>query len=247
MEHKHNYNNLEQFGMDEMESAIYLCLLELGPQLVQVLARNSGVSRSTLYRSLPEMVKKGFVEEISQGSRRLLTAVAPAHLYHRVESKFDLLKQEMHHLASLYQLQGRKPHVEQYDGYRGLQKMYLKILEQKKEIRSFLQVHNTDNRMMQWFEDEFLPRRIKKGIRVRALGPESSKGEPFVARNAEQLRETRLISAKKYPFRMEGMIQENVVYFASYEKGGPLVGLSIESAQLAETLAALFDLAWDNI
>ena len=50
----------------------------------------------------------------------------------------------------------------------------------------------------------------------------------------------------KFTFKIEGMIQTNKVYFASYEKGGPQVGIIIESKPIADTLAALFDLAWEG-
>jgi hypothetical protein len=62
----------------------------------------------------------------------------------------------------------------------------------------------------------------------------------------KNLRETREIPLDKYPFRIEGMIYNDKMSFNTIEKGGPMVGIIIESKQIAETQKALFDLAWDG-
>lgn len=237
---------LEKLGLDEREAEIFLCLLELGAQLPQHIARNTGIKRTSLYEIFPEMLAKGVIVEIQQGKRRLFQAVSPDRLFSEYERNYKDIKQNISELTAVYRMQGLRPGIEVYEGMSGIKKLYMRTLESKDEIKSFVQVSKYNTHAVDWLKSIYVPQRIKRGIHVRAIMPEEVESDIFMPSTKEELRVTKKVPWNKYPFRIEGMIQGNRVYFASYEKNGPLVGIMIESKQISKTLAALFDLAWEG-
>ncbi len=237
---------LENLGLDERESEIYLTLLELGPQLPQYIARNTGIKRTTLYEIFPEMVKRGLIVEVSQGKRRFFQAVSPDKLFREYEKRYKEIKQNIADLISIYRMQGLRPKIEVYEGFDGMKKFYNRTLETKEICKCFVQPAKYNTRVLDWLVKEYVPARVKKGVLVKAIMPDDDLSEYYMGFRKEHMRIGRKVPLKKFHFKIEGMIQGNKVFFASYEKGGPLVGIIIESKQIADTLSALYDLAWEG-
>ncbi len=237
---------LQKLGMGKRESEIYLTLLESGPQLPQHIARNTGIKRTTLYEIFPEMIATGLISDFSQGKRRLFQATAPKFLLERYEKRYKEIKNNITELTSIYRMQGLRPKVEMFEGYEGIKKLYMRTLEEKEEILSFMQVTKFNEKVVDWLQHRYVPMRVKKGICVRAIIPKKDEPETIMPHGKEYMRKTRSVPWDKFPFRIEGLVQDNRIFFATYEKGGPLVGIIIESKQIADTQKALFNLAWEG-
>ncbi|MCU0680040.1 MAG: BlaI/MecI/CopY family transcriptional regulator [Planctomycetes bacterium] len=52
---------LQDFGLSEKESRVYLALLQVGPAPVQKIADKSSLARSTIYEILNALIKRGLV------------------------------------------------------------------------------------------------------------------------------------------------------------------------------------------
>lgn len=237
---------LEKLGLDQREAEIYQALLELGPQLPQYIARNTGIKRTTLYEIFPEMIKRGLIVEITQGKRRLFQAVSPDRLFSDYERRYKEIKANITDLTAIYRLQGLRPKIEVYEGFDGMKKFYMSTLKSKEVIKCFVQPAKYNPRVLDWLVHEYVAARVKRGVEVKAIVPDDDASEYFMELNKQHLRTGVKVPLAKAKFRIEGMIQGNRIYFASYEKGGPLIGIIIESKPIADTLATLFDLAWEG-
>lgn len=237
---------LSKLGLDEREAEIYLCLLELGSQLPQHIARNTGIKRTTLYEIFPEMIKNGFISEIKIGRRRVFQATSPDHLFNEYERKYKEIKGNIAELTSIYRMQGLRPKIEVYEGFEGMKKLYGRTLETRDTIKSFVSPSRYNDKVMDWFVKEYVPTRVERGVKINVIMTADQISEYYSQFTKEHLRESRLVPADKFKFRIECMIQGNKVFFASYEKGGPQIGIIIESKQISDTLGALFDLAWEG-
>lgn len=237
---------LKKLGLDERESQVYLSLLESGPQLPQHIARSTGIKRTTLYEIFPLLIDQGLIIEVTQGKRRLFQAVAPDKLLRDYESHYKEIRENFTDLMAIYRMQGLRPKIEVYEGFEGMQKLYNRTLETKDEIKSFVMPSRYNPKVMDWFVKDYVPARVKRGVSIKVIMTSDEISEYYAQFKKEHLRVSKLVPATKFKFRIECMIQANRVYFASYEKGGPLVGIIIESKQIADTLGALFDLAWEG-
>lgn len=237
---------LRNLGLKRNEARIYLALLENGAMLPQHIAEEAGIKRTTLYEYFPEMIKEGFIYEIKQGKRRLFRATPPDALFYNYRNRYRETRKNIDELMTIYRMQGLKPKIEFYEGFNGVKRVYLDTLRAKKEILVFTQVTKYNQKILEWILNVYVPLRIKKEINVRALVPKKRESQKFMAGREEYLRETRSIPWDKFPFRIEGMIYNNKIAYAHYEKGGPLVGIIIESKQISDTQRALFNLAWEG-
>lgn len=235
---------LKNLGLSAKETQVYLVLLENGPMLPLYIARQTGLKRTSLYELFPEMLEKGLIREVRQGKRRLFQAVSPESLLREYQRKYQAVKEGFGQILKIFRMEGQRPEVEIFEGFEGMKKLYLRTLESKKEIRCFVHVGKYNPEVLKWLVGNYLPKRIRRGIKLRAILPQEKAAAPFIVKAKEHLRETRVVPSEKFPFRIEGMVQGERVYFASYTKGGPLVGIMIQSRQIAESLSTLFELAW---
>jgi len=235
---------LSNLGYNEREIAIYLTLLNSGSLLPQHLARKTGIKRTTLYEIFPVMIKEGLIYEVTQGKRRLLQAVAPSKIFDKYEENYKEIKKSMTELSMIYRMQGLKPKIDFYEGLEGLKIVYKDTLDIKGEILLFDQVSNYNPQFLDWVIKNYVPERVRRRITVRAIAPREKESKEYLGEQRNELREVRYVSKEKFPFRIEGMIYGDKISFATIETGSPLVGIIIESKQIADTLRALYDLAW---
>jgi len=64
-------NELNEIGLTENESKIYLALIDLGPSLAGQISRKTGLHRRTVYDSIEMLIKKGLVGYIKNNNRKL--------------------------------------------------------------------------------------------------------------------------------------------------------------------------------
>lgn len=238
------YEFLAKIGLDEKEIRVYLALLKDGAMLPQHIARSTGIKRTTLYEMFPEMIHTGVICEVTQGKRRYFQAVAPNLILRNFEKKYSEIKQGAVDLMALYSLQGLKPNIEIYEGYEGIKRVFKDTLVKNQEIMVYNQVSKYDQKLLDWVTNEYVPLRVKNNIGVRAIVIEEEGDVMQSGKNV--LRKTRYVPKDRFPFKIEGFIYGSKISFCTTEKGGPQVGIVIESKQIADNMRALFNLAWEG-
>ena len=249
MEFSNNLNIeklLLDLGLDDRETKIYLALLNGGPMLPQHIARATGLKRSNLYNIFPEMMKRGLLHEIKQGKRNLLSANSPDKLFDDYEQKYKEIRQNISELAALYRVQGFKPRIEVYEGLEGIQKVYMDTIDQKKEVLSVDRIANYHPSAYEWVIKHYISERVKRNVWIRAIVTANEAAKIGMPDTEEECRKTRFVPEAKFPFKIDTMIYGDKICFTMCEKGKPLVGIIIQSKEIAQTQRALFDLAWEG-
>ena len=102
---------IEQLGLTEKESKVYLTSLRVGPVSMQVLARKAGIDRGTAYHVAQTLTDKGLFEVVEEGKRPLFRVSHPRKLYGYVEEKkkqaeahFVAMQEMVDALEELYSL-----------------------------------------------------------------------------------------------------------------------------------------------
>lgn len=244
MTHFNQKELLQKLGLNEREEVIYTALLNKGPLLPQSVAKETGIKRTTLYTIFPEMIKEGFLVEITQGKRCFLQAVSPDKLFDVYEKKYKEIKSEIGELLALYRMQGMKPKVEVYEGLEGIKGVFIDALENEKELLVYNRMYHYDKNLLAWLDDYLRPRIVRVGLDVRAIVTAEKEG--FENMPTANYRQTRFVPYEKFPLCIESLIYGNKVCFLTVESGGPLVAVTIESKQITQTQKALFDLAWEG-
>lgn len=92
---------IEQLGLTEKESKLYLTSLRVGPASMQVLARKAGIDRGTAYHIAKTLGEKGLFENVQDGKRPLFRVSHPRKLYSYVE---DRKNEANRHFAAMQEM-----------------------------------------------------------------------------------------------------------------------------------------------
>jgi hypothetical protein len=143
-------------------------------------------------------------------------------------------------------MQGMKPEIQIFEGTEEIKKLYADTLNTKGEVLVYNSITKYREDILRWIVEEYVPKRIRKKIFVRAIVGADKAGQEHMPSGKEYYRETRFVPVDKFPFRIETMIYADKISFFTCEKAGPQVGIIIRSKQIAESQKSLFSLAWEG-
>lgn len=246
-------DTLREIGLTPKEAKMYLALLSMGVQSASVLAGRLGVGRSTAQFLAESLVKKEFAYKKIRQKITYYEALEPqklpevlarqkaGYLAH-LEEKNRKLNQVLPALEAVTRQAPEETRVSFFDGVQGVKKVYEDALTSTQTIRTFVSLQNRESHLPNYFP-HYYERRTKKGVRVRAIYPDTPFGQESKRHAAEYLREAKLIDPTRYTWEPEIQFYDNKVTIASFREQ---IGIIIESEVVAQAMKALFDLAWDN-
>lgn len=241
---------LKTLGLTEKEATLYELLLRVGESPVGVIIKESKFKLATVYKALYAMEKRGFV--VKKDIQKIIhfSPVPPARLFEAIEAKFSVLERTRNEfqtmlpiLTSSYVASVERPIVTVYDGEDGIKKANLAVLAERKEILAYLVINKEIDKRLEKFWRKYYAIRKKENIHVRSITSDSKEGKEYKKRDAEQLRETKLVPADKFPLTIEKNIVGNKVAFFSTQEG-KLIATIVENTAIADTERAIFELAW---
>jgi len=242
-------NKLENFGLQPKEITIYLNLLQMGSGSIQEISFKCNIKRTTVYSVLDSLIQKGLVSFTKSRGHREYFAEDPAKIPQIIEelSRQLQMKQKniidaLPELSSIYNIKGTKPKIRFYEGIDGIKTLFEETLQLKsgEETLAYSSAESI-HEYLQEYVPSYLKRRIKKGITQRAIAEDSPEAREHQKNDQKELRQTILVNKDKFPFSNEINIFRNKVSIASYRD---LLGVIIESSEIAKTQKAIFELAW---
>jgi sugar-specific transcriptional regulator TrmB len=247
-------DKLENLGLSDKESKVYLAALELGGDSIQNVAKKSGVHRATTYLCVEKLKEMGLMNEKKKGKRKVYYGEYPEKLLENiVEQQKNLDQQEIKiksllpELSAIFNFSKNRPRVKFFEGEEGLKKVYQDTLFNNEKILAFLSVSAPDKKFVKWLYDYYAPERTRCGIKAWVIAPQDEGVKKYVKLDKKELRETKLVNPQKYPFSIEiNIYGNNKVAFMSYGKK-EMFGVIIESKEVHNTMKYIFELVWDNI
>ena len=234
---------LEQINIDGKKAEVYLACLEMGGATGYLLAKKTGLKRPTAYDLINQLMKEGLVYKSIKGKIKYFSPADPEVLISKLKEKEEKIKSIMPALQNLYNSPKTKPFIRYFEGKEGIKEMYedsLRSCKKGDEILAYVGDDVYEN--MSGYIDEYIRRRVGKGIRIRGIYKEAVLAKNFMEKNREQLREVRILPKKDFPISNEIDIYKNKIAIASY--GAEMFGMIIESAEIARSQKAIFELAW---
>lgn len=233
---------LKNIGLTEKESRIYLACTELGSSSVADISKQARINRVTAYDVLEKLMRRGMVNCFIKQGAKFYDATDP----HIVASDFkrraaDFTKA----LPELSKLRGDAihPRIRYFEGLEGIKAIYEDTLSSRTEILNYA---NSREIRTHWpnYDAEYVAKRVKKKIHLRGIAPKDEHGQWVQERDKNNFREIRLVPGKDFSFTNEINIYDDKVAIISY-KDSPLIGMIIESQEIANTQRDIFKMAWD--
>lgn len=247
---------LQKIGLSDKDAEVYLACLELGTQPASVIAKKAGLKRPTTYLILEGLLKRGLVSEYTGSNVKYFTAVSPEYLLNYVEkqrreltSHQRELEQFLPQFQSLSNPYSLSPKVRFYEGIEGIERaMDDTLTANKTEILSF-------SSMDRWFAREDLKsyiesygrqRSIDKKIPLRGIVMDTPLARKYLEEDYtgdSTVTQTRWFPKDISLFHNEINIYDNKVAICSLGRH-ELLGIIIESDEIAESQRSIFELAW---
>jgi sugar-specific transcriptional regulator TrmB len=235
---------LQNLGLEEKETKIYLALLELGSGTIQEIAHKSKVNRTNVYNFIGSMKDKGIISEVLEDNKIILIPENPNVLVKRAEKNYQEIKNTLPELMSIFNLPGNKPKVKFYEGLEGLKKAYNEMLESgEKTIYGFSDYKKMLEAIPEDWAWNFPERRKKNKITFYCIAKNDEWGRKVQAKDQEQLRETRL--ADKVQFDTEINIYGNKVAMMSFRR--PYSAVIIEDRAIAMSMKSIWQGWWGSL
>lgn len=250
---------LQKIGLTDKDANVYLACLELGTQPASVIAKRAGLKRPTTYLILESLLKRGLVSEYTGSNVKYFTAVEPQYLLSFVEKqRRELmahqreLEQFIPQFQALTNPYSVSPKVKFYEGVEGIERVMEDTLTAEKT--GILTYSSIDR----WFSREDLKqyimhygkRRIQeKRLPLRGIVIDTPLARNYITKDYpnsnEDLTQTRWFPKDISIFHNEINIYDNKIAICSI--GHELLGVIIESREIAESQRSIFELAWKSV
>ena len=233
---------IAQLGLNDKEVRLYLAALELGVAPAREIARKSGIQRTHFYDLSRRLLALGLLLETRRGGKRSFAALEPSELVALQQERLRRIEAALPELNAMHNTAGQQPRVFFYEGRAGINHINDDTLRHDGEIVAFTTprfVTIANERLHR----DYSRRRIALGKRARIIGEVSPEVRSLQARDAVELRETRMLPASLFPSDVEFGVYGNRVFIVDYRDE---YGLTIESSTTAATLRMVFDLVWNS-
>lgn len=251
-------DELKKIGLSEYEAKVYLALLELGSATAQEIATKSGIKRTTIYVQIEALMKMGLVtsfekETKNKTAKTFFRAEDPEHLKSLVENEKrqaeehkNLLNSVLPGLGSLYLSQSQRPRVRFFEGLEGLKTMQDAVLKTKTNKKEIIGISSVDDILTIFPKqaDEYIPRRVALEINSKLIYT-STQGHFLKETDKQMLRESHFVEPSKFPFSVDLNIYGDITAISALRGTKPF-GVIIESKEIADSMRAVFNLAWEG-
>lgn len=246
-----NQQLLQTLGLTDKEAQIYNLLLTMGKVQASTLISKTGLKRATVYKSLYTLESKGLVKQEDIKKKKHFTPLSPNNLLKLSDEQFQ--KQEraredlrtfLPQLTHNYILSVEKPVITTFEGVEGIKKIYEDTIKVNKTIYAVLQTSEVDEELFSWLESYYVKQRIKNKLQADVIVASGEWSDSYVKKRKDGYTTTILVDNTLYPFAHEVNIYGDKVAFINYKKGEALIGILIHHPLIAQTMKAIFDLAW---
>ena len=231
---------LVNLGLTDKEAKVFLAATTTGTAPVSEIAKAANINRVTTYDILEKLKQKGLVSHFTKAQIKYFNCIDPEILLEEYENrtanlrsalpKFKALKGEINH-----------PRIRYFEGLEGIKAIYTDTLTSQSEILNY---SNSAEIRKTWptYDEDYVQKRAEKKIFLRGLAPKDKAGQIVHAKDKEYYREIRLIPSDKFNFTNEINIYDDKVAIISFKD--ELIGMIIESHEIALSQRAIFEMCW---
>jgi sugar-specific transcriptional regulator TrmB len=242
---------LQSLGLSEKEAKTYLAALELGATSVMEISKKASLKRPTTYYAIGELIKKGLISTFEKGKKTYFVAESPERLIslvtiqkRRAAALEEDLAKILPALNRLFELIGERPRVRFFEGKEGIRAIQEDILKSKfktmEEIVPLEEALKVFPRRAGDYRQKIREKIEKMKIKNRVIYT----AKKAILPSKEKFRERKHFFLEKLPLSAEIVIYGKKIAIVTYK--GKLMGLIVESEEIASSLRAIFDLAWQS-
>jgi len=236
-------NLLQQLGLSEKESALYLTALDSGVVSITQLAKKSGLKRPTCYLVIEELVKKHLLTKTPKGKRICYKAENPLILSQQIAKTQETLNMLLPSLLSSFQKHSHQPKIRFYEGKQQISKMSEEIYHAK-EIWAMFSPKNFLNVFSKQENKHFFNILIRHGGVIYDMFEDTPQAREFAqAKHRTGISHVKFLPSD-FKIATDFMVYEDKLAIVSFEN---LIGLIIEDKAIAQTQRQMLKFIWEKL
>lgn len=248
------YLLLQNLGLSENESEIYLYLLSKKNESVLDISRSTKISRAQVYRSLDSLSGQGLVSVEGRLNKRKFEALSIKNLEQIVSQKkahIDLMQDSLNVLfnnySDLFASKDSGIKVVHYKGYEGLKTItwnstkandVFRIFELNQDMTGFTDFDFAEKVRMEFVKNDL--KELRQITNLKRILPWTNIEELV------EIVEFRYLNPSLLTMSAEIIVYNDVVAMYSL-KNKELVGIEIYNEQLADMQKKTFDYIWSQL
>ncbi len=234
---------LQNIGLSQKESAVYLATLELGSAGAHKIAEKASIARSTVYEVLGALLRHGFVSTFRKKTVKYFSAEEPNNVFRLAQTRVDAIREVLPQLNAMAGEFRKRPTVRFYQGTEEMKIVLEEMMAEADSVLCFGAPEDLFRELGDYFY-KLVERRIKKKIPVRLLALDSARARERKERGPKELRTVKILP-RDYEFHGNIWIWKNKIAMFSFI--GVLVAVVIESKELADMQKAMFENLWERL
>ncbi len=242
---------LKILGFSEKEITVYLSVLEEGSAKGALIAKKTGLNRTTVYDIVEGLIQKGLISKFKKGNTMFFHALDPRQLLtyldrekqetiSLIDRKKKNVEELLPELISLQDTASARPKIEFFEGEKGLREAYEDSLTCRGGMLAYTNVQTMFEALPNFFP-QYFQRRVTKKIPIRAIFVQNPKSIERAELNQTELRETRFVPNPELIWTPEVKIYNDKVLIASWKEK---VAVILESKEYADLQKIVFELLW---
>ncbi len=158
-----NTRLLEEIGLTENESKVYLALLRLGSATAGEITEKSGVHRRNVYDAIERLKEKQLVNALTQNNKKYFHPSDPEELINILKNKEKSIETIIPDLKKLHENPDTKPVVQVFYGDEGLK--YIMDMQTQDNHEIFvLASKDSVAEILRFTYPEYVKKRVEKNI-----------------------------------------------------------------------------------
>lgn len=220
-------------GLTDIETKVYLSLLDLGSCLAGEITRKTGVHRRSVYDAIERLIQKGLVSYIKKNNRQYFEAVNPERLLEILKEKEESIKTMLPELEAKFNFTKEKAETVFYRGKQALKTVFDDQIKERKEILIFGASTNADQ-IIKYYFPKYDKERIRNKIKIKAIFNQKLK-------NKVPLAEIRYLPEEYYSHTATNIYGDKVAIILWTEEPFAIL---IRQKEVADSYRKYFELMW---
>ncbi len=230
-------------GFSQKGAQFYIAALRLSQGTVLSISREAGLSRTSAYYVVLELLTRGALEEVRIGKKTYYQPIAPDRLLADARDRVAEVENVVPELRALIGTRTRGAKVKVLYGVAGFKQLWDNLLSKPRQEYSLITsgTNFLDFTSERYILANIIARKKKSGITSKQLIVDSEYARKIVAKDVAENRTSKLIP-KNCKLQFTELITKDWVAFVSPRAENLIV--YIESSDFAATRHSLFNLLW---
>jgi len=237
---------LQELGLNEKESKVYLSCLSLGPSSILNISKKSKIKRTTVYSIIEELKNKGLIFITIDVFKKKYEAQNPNKLMLLLEEKREKLNNILPFLENIYKSENSNTKIYYYENIKNIKNLYLDLLKEVKNGDDYFVITNQKIWLKQdvKFFKNFIEKRSKLNLNLKILMQNSEISKKYKKFEKNYNQQVKILPEKIFLENNIVITNHKIIIHTLNSKNSAII---IKDKSIINTQKELFNLIWKLI